>query len=117
MSVEEKQQEIEDEKKEKQETMIGISLTVGAALLALNDLIAGQIEGEGTYALNKTIDSYGRYNAKGIKEGVRDAQKSLIDLLIKETTIFTDTGSVATYSQKLAEKVVRYGKEKTEILQ
>lgn len=110
--------EAESEEKGKRfEALCGILIAVFAAVLAVTDLGAGKFGDDELIAHNEKNNAYLWYQSKGIKEtlveGQRDTLQSLVDAgSIKPEQLPAVQGLIA----KLDGKVLRYGKEKKEIL-
>lgn len=110
----------EDESEEKGkrfEALCGIMIALFAAVLAVTDLGAGKFGDDELIAHNEKNNAYLWYQSKGIKEtlveGQRDTLQSLMDAgSIKPEQLPAVQGLIS----KLDGKVLRYGKEKKEIL-
>ncbi len=110
--------EAESEEKGKRfEALCGILIALFAAVLAVTDLGAGKFGDDELIAHNEKNNAYLWYQSKGIKEtlveGQRDTLQSLVDAgSIEPEQLPAVQGLIA----KLDGKVLRYGKEKKEIL-
>ena len=99
------------------EGICGLLIATLAAILAITDLGAGKYGDDELIAHNEKNGAYLWYQAKGIKEtqveGQRDVLRSLVDAgSIRPEQLPAMQGLLG----KLDEKLVRYGKEKKEIL-
>jgi hypothetical protein len=110
-------EEESEEKGKRFEALCGILIAVFAAALAVTDLGAGKFGDDELIAHNEKNNAYLWYQSKGIKEtlveGQRDTLQSLVDAgSIKPEQLPAVQGLIG----KLNGKVLRYGKEKKEIL-
>ena len=99
------------------EIILGFSLSVFAALLAINDLGAGKF-GDDELALgNDKTSAYLWYQAKGIKESLAEGQKSILESLLIASAVKPEQAEpLKALASTLQKDLVRYKKEKKEIL-
>lgn len=99
------------------EILCGVVIAAFAAVLAVADLGAGKFGDDELIAHNEKNNAYLWFQSKGIKEtlveGQRDTLKALVTAgSIRPEQLSTVEGLIASLDKKL----VRYGKEKKEIL-
>lgn len=100
------------------EVLFGIVLAIFAAVLAVCDLGAGKYGDDELMAVNEKAAAYMWYQSKSIKESLAEGQSDLLKALIESGSIAEAAREGVGANQKALEaEVVRYGREKNEILQ
>ena len=110
----------EDESEEKGkrfEALCGILIALFAAVLAVTDLGAGKFGDDELIAHNEKNNAFLWYQSKGIKETLVEGQRDTLQSLVDAGSIRPEQlPAVQGLIGKLDGKVLRYGKEKKEIL-
>jgi hypothetical protein len=100
------------------ETIFGVTISIMASLLAVNELGAGKFAEEELMAGNEKTQAFMWYQSKSIKETAVKCQADLIDTLLSEKAVNQERAlSLKALSDKLHSSVERYKKEKAEILE
>ena len=99
------------------EMKCGVLIAVFAAIMAVSDMFAGKYGDDEIKFINEKSSSYMWYQAKSIRETVKEGQKDLIETLVNAQVIKGDTQSLLKAHTAVIEKdIARYKKEKKEIL-
>ncbi|HEY1406827.1 MAG TPA: DUF4337 domain-containing protein [Spirochaetota bacterium] len=99
------------------EIISGITIAVFAAFLAIIGLGAGRYGGDEIIAHNEKAAAFQWYQSKAIKQTLTEAQRDLLKSLVDSGSIARDkTRPVQKYVKALDDDILRYGKEKKEIL-
>ena len=99
------------------EARCGVIIAVFAAIMAVNDLVAGKYGDDEIIGTNEKAAAYMWYQSKSIKETLVDGERSLLESL-------HDAGAIKPGAEKAVQnhiadlrlKIQRYKKEKNEIL-
>jgi hypothetical protein len=92
-------------------------IAIFAAVLSLNELVAGKFGEDELKYTNEKTSTYLWYQSKGIKEGIAEGQRDLLRALADAGAIARGAErSLASLADKLDEKVARYARERREIL-
>ena len=103
--------------KRKWELVFGIAVTLFAAILAINELASGKYGDDEIQMNTEKTSAYLWYQSKGIKSNMTEGQRDLLKMLKESGVIAADkTASVDKQLGDLEGKVVRYEKQKNEIL-
>lgn len=95
-----------------------VLLAVIASLLAIVDLIGGKYGDDELISINEKSNAYQRYQSKGMKQNITEGQYNLLNTLIESNTIDqSQVGDMKNLLTKLDEKIKRYEKEQTEIME
>ncbi|HSF41421.1 MAG TPA: DUF4337 domain-containing protein [Thermoanaerobaculia bacterium] len=106
-----------EEKGKRFEALCGILIALFAAVLAVTDLGAGKFGDDELIAHNEKNNAYLWYQSKGIKETLVEGQRDTLQSLVDAGSIRPEQlAAVQGLIGKLDSKVLRYGKEKKEIL-
>lgn len=99
------------------EIRCGVVIAVFAAIMSMSDLIAGKYGDDEIIGTNEKAAAYMWYQSKSIKETLVEGEKSLLESL-KEAGAIQPKASegVDTHIANLNRKILRYKKEKNEIL-
>lgn len=106
-----------DLKKNKYEILCSIFLSIFAAILAVNNLLANKFGEDEIIAQNQSANAYQWYNSKSIKKTILENQRNLLSILLRSGSISGKNTKV--FEQQIVffnEEIVRYNKEKKEIL-
>ncbi len=104
-------------KKNKYEILCSVFLSIFAAILAVNNLLANKFGEDEIIAQNQSANAYQWYNSKSIKKTILENQRSLLSILLRSGTISSENSKL--FEQQIAlfdKKISRYDKEKKEIL-
>ncbi|SIQ56830.1 DUF4337 domain-containing protein [Maribacter ulvicola] len=102
---------------ERAEAIGGVLIALFAALMAISQMVNGELEEEMMIAHNNVVSYSSWYQAKSIKESLKESELDYLKALI-ESGIVTDD-KIATIKHKVAEvekKITKYESEKTELL-
>jgi hypothetical protein len=100
------------------EVSFGLALAVFAAVLALNELAGGKYGDDELRLASERTSAYLWFQSKGIKESLSEGQRDLLKALVTGGAIRPEqTSGVETRVRELDAEIVRYRKEKNEILQ
>jgi len=102
---------------ERAEAVGGVLIAFFAALMAISQMVNGELEEEMMIAHNKVVNYSSWYQSKSIKESLKEGELDYLQTLM-------NTGMVAEEKQPVLEKQIaetkdlikKYGAEKTEIL-
>lgn len=102
---------------ERAEAIGGVLIALFAALMAISQMVNGELEEEMMIAHNNVVSYSNWYQSKSIKESLKESELDYLKALI-ESGIVTDEKK-PVIEQKIAEvreKIIKYESEKTEIL-
>ncbi|HDZ06328.1 hypothetical protein LCGC14_0148540 [marine sediment metagenome] len=102
---------------ERAEAIGGVLIAIFAALMAISQMVNGELEEEMMIAHNNVVSYSNWYQSKSIKESLKEGELDYLKALI-ESGIVTE-GKKSIIEQKIAEvgeKIIKYESEKTEIL-
>ncbi|MCK5917546.1 MAG: DUF4337 domain-containing protein [Cocleimonas sp.] len=106
-----------DIKKNKYEILCSVFLSIFAAILAVNNLLANKFGEDEIIAQNQSANAYQWYNSKSIKKTIIENQRNLLTILLSSGTISGENSKVFEQQVILFDKKIsRYNKEKKEIL-
>ncbi|HEU4412220.1 MAG TPA: DUF4337 domain-containing protein [Polyangiaceae bacterium] len=99
------------------EVFFGLALSIFAAVLALNELAGGKYGDDELRLASERTSAYLWYQSKGIKESLAEGQRDLLKALITGGAIRAEqTAGVEARVREVEAELVRYRKEKKEIL-
>jgi Domain of unknown function (DUF4337) len=99
------------------EMICGLLLSIFASLLALIQVADDNFGNEELKAVNEKAQAFQWHQAKGIKQNLVEGQIGLMETLLSSNSIAgKDTAVLSKNVEKLKKKVIRYEKEKNEIL-
>jgi hypothetical protein len=99
------------------EMRFGVTLAIFAAVLAINDLLAGRFGDDELQLSNEKTSSYLWYQSKGIKESLAEGQKDLVEAMLQGGVVKADAAAtLKQMGEDLQSLIGRYKKEKKEIL-
>ncbi|MDF4222014.1 DUF4337 domain-containing protein [Maribacter sp. M208] len=102
---------------ERAEAIGGVLIALFAALMAISQMVNGELEEEMMIAHNNVVSYSSWYQSKSIKESLKESELDYLKALI-ESGIVTDD-KIEAIELKMAEvekKITKYESEKTEIL-
>tara|TARA_R110002074_G_scaffold161480_4_gene319347 strand:- start:19158 stop:19802 length:645 start_codon:yes stop_codon:yes gene_type:complete len=102
---------------ERAEAIGGVLIALFAALMAISQMVNGELEEEMMIAHNNVVSYSSWYQSKSIKESLKESELDYLGALV-QSGIVTE-GKIPVIKQKIAEveeKIVKYEAEKTEIL-
>ena len=99
------------------EKKCGLTLAIFAALLAVTDLGSGRFGQDELIAHNEKTAAYEWFQSKSIKQSLAEGERDSMNSLIAAGVISKDKiAAVKANLLKLEDKIKRYDKEKSEIL-
>jgi hypothetical protein len=106
-----------EESGKKFELMTALVLAIFAAILAATDLGGGKYGDDEIIGANEKASIYSWYQSKSVKQSLLEGQKDLTKTLMESGAIDQDKlSSLESLAKKLDEDILRYKKEKTELL-
>lgn len=102
---------------ERAEAIGGVLIALFAALMAISQMVNGELEEEMMIAHNNVVSYSNWYQSKSIKESLKEGELDYLGALIESGMVTEENRSVI--EQKMTdvrEKIVKYESEKTEIL-
>ncbi len=108
----------DDPVRKRWEIFFGFTVTLFAAILALNELASGKYGDDELQLNSEKTSAYLWYQSKGIKETLTEGQRDLLKAFLAGGVIGADKSE--TVNKQLADldvKITRYTKEKREILE
>lgn len=106
-----------EEKSSSFEARCGVIIAIFAAIMAVNDLVAGKYGDDEIIGTNDKAAAYMWYQSKSIKETLVDGERSLLESLQSAGAIKpTAEKAIDEHIVSLRMKSARYRKEKNEIL-
>ncbi|MFD0797737.1 DUF4337 domain-containing protein [Maribacter chungangensis] len=102
---------------ERAEAVGGVLIAFFAALMAIAQLVNGELEEEMMIAHNRVVNYSSWYQSKSIKESLKESELDYLTALLESGMVLEENKSVIL--QKVAnvkQKIEKYGLEKTEIL-
>ena len=106
-----------DPVKRKYEIIFGFVISLFAAVLALNELAAGKYGDDELQLNSEKTSAYLWYQSKGIKSTLVEGQRDLLRALVEGGAVGAEKATtMEKQAASLDQKVVRYEKEKDEIL-
>lgn len=99
------------------EVRCGVVIAIFAAIMAVSDLVAGKFGDDEIIGANDKAAAYMWYQSKSIKETLVEGEKSLLQSLKQAGAINSASiKGVDGHISQLDRKILRYKKEKNEIL-
>jgi hypothetical protein len=98
---------------ERFEAMAGVMIAVFASILALTDLVGGNINDQKSLADVKHIETYNWYQSKSLKQTMQENHFETLRIM---NTASHDTKLIATLEANVKAEIEKYKKEKKEIL-
>ncbi|NHF59361.1 DUF4337 domain-containing protein [Flavobacteriaceae bacterium TP-CH-4] len=102
---------------ERAEAIGGVLIAIFAALMAISQLVNGELEEEMMIAHNKVVNYSSWYQSKSIKESLKESELDYLQTLISTDIVPEEKqAEVAKKIEATKEKIQKYEAEKTEIL-
>ncbi len=102
---------------ERAEAIGGVLIAVFAALMAISQLVNGELEEEMMIAHNKVVNYSNWYQSKSIKESLKESELDYLQTLVETGMIPEDRRAiVAAKIENTKAKIKKYNAEKTELL-
>lgn len=106
-----------EEKNTSFEIRCGVVIAIFAALMSISDLVAGKYGDDEIIGTNEKAAAYMWYQSKSVKETLVEGEKSLLESLKEAGAINAKASEgIDNHIANLNRKIVRYKKEKNEIL-
>ncbi|WP_419211801.1 DUF4337 domain-containing protein [Maribacter sp. X9] len=102
---------------ERAEAIGGVLIALFAALMAISQMVNGELEEEMMIAHNNVVSYSSWYQSKSIKETLKESELDYLNVLISSGMVTSD--KVPVIQEKIAlvkEQITKYGAEKIEIL-
>ncbi|WP_036155006.1 DUF4337 domain-containing protein [Maribacter forsetii] len=102
---------------ERAEAIGGVLIALFAALMAISQMVNGELEEEMMIAHNNVVSYSSWYQSKSIKESLKESELDYLGALIESGIVTGD--KIETIELKMADvekKITKYKSEKTEIL-
>ncbi len=102
---------------ERAEAIGGVLIAFFAALMAISQMVNGELEEEMMIAHNKVVNYSSWYQSKSIKESLKESELNYLENLINTGLISEENKpKIEATIQATKEKIEKYNLEKTEIL-
>ncbi len=102
---------------ERAEAIGGVLIAFFAALMAISQMVNGELEEEMMIAHNRVVNYSSWYQSKSIKESLKESELDYLSTLVTSGIIPEEKiASVNTKIQSVENQIIKYGKEKNEIL-
>ncbi len=102
---------------ERAEAIGGVLIAFFAALMAISQMVNGELEEEMMIAHNRVVNYSSWYQSKSIKESLKESELDYLSALVTSGIIPEEKiASVNTKIQSVENQIIKYGKEKNEIL-
>ena len=102
---------------ERAEAIGGVLIALFAALMAISQMVNGELEEEMMIAHNNVVSYSNWYQSKSIKESLKESELDYLSTLIESGIVTEDKRLVIEHKiAEVEEKIVKYESEKTEIL-
>ena len=102
---------------ERAEAIGGVLIAFFAALMAISQMVNGELEEEMMIAHNKVVNYSSWYQSKSIKESLKESELNYLQTIVASGIITDDKQAMIASKIETAEKnIQKYSAEKTEIL-
>lgn len=102
---------------ERAEAIGGVLIAFFAALMAISQMVNGELEEEMMIAHNKVVNYSSWYQSKSIKESLKESELNYLHSLLSSNIIAEDKKSAVLSSIEVSkQKIKKYAMEKKEIL-
>lgn len=102
---------------ERAEAIGGVLIAFFAALMAISQMVNGELEEEMMIAHNKVVNYSSWYQSKSIKESLKESELDYLSALLESGMVLEENKSaIAKKISLVKEQIGKYGAEKTEIL-
>lgn len=102
---------------ERAEAIGGVLIALFAALMAISQMVNGELEEEMMIAHNNVVSYSNWYQSKSIKESLKESELDYLGALIESGMVSEENRpAIEQKMTDVREKIVKYESEKTEIL-
>ncbi|MGF1559404.1 MAG: DUF4337 domain-containing protein [Flavobacteriaceae bacterium] len=102
---------------ERAEAIGGVLIAFFAALMAISQMVNGELEEEMMIAHNKVVNYSSWYQSKSIKESLKESELDYLETLLNSGIITEENRTgIDSKIERTKTKIAKYGAEKTEIL-
>lgn len=102
---------------ERAEAIGGVLIAFFAALMAISQMVNGELEEEMMIAHNRVVNYSSWYQSKSIKESLKESELNYLETLLNSGLVIEDKKSTILKAIEISkEKIQKYNAEKTEIL-
>lgn len=102
---------------ERAEAIGGVLIAFFAALMAISQMVNGELEEEMMIAHNKVVNYSSWYQSKSIKESLKESELDYLETLLNSGIITEENRTgIDSRIERTKTKIAKYGAEKTEIL-
>lgn len=102
---------------ERAEAIGGVLIAFFAALMAISQMVNGELEEEMMIAHNKVVNYSSWYQSKSIKESLKESELDYLSALLESGMVLEENKpAIAKKISLVKEQIGKYGAEKTEIL-
>ena len=102
---------------ERAEAIGGVLIAFFAALMAISQMVNGELEEEMMIAHNRVVNYSSWYQSKSIKESLKESELNYLETLLNSGLVSADKKSAVLMAiEESKEKIKKYDAEKTEIL-
>lgn len=102
---------------ERAEAIGGVLIAFFAALMAISQMVNGELEEEMMIAHNRVVNYSSWYQSKSIKESLKESELNYLETLLNSGLVSEDKKSTILKAIEVSkEKIQKYDAEKTEIL-
>lgn len=102
---------------ERAEAVGGVLIAFFAALMAISQMINGELEEEMMIAHNKVVNYSSWYQSKSIKESLKESELDNLQALLETGIVQEENiGSIQVKIANVEKQIKKYASEKTEIL-
>lgn len=102
---------------ERAEAIGGVLIAFFAALMAISQMVNGELEEEMMIAHNKVVNYSSWYQSKSIKESLKESELDYLETLLNSGIVTEENRTgIDSRIERTKTKIAKYGAEKTEIL-
>lgn len=102
---------------ERAEAVGGVLIAFFAALMAISQMINGELEEEMMIAHNKVVNYSSWYQSKSIKESLKEGELDYLQVLLESGVVLeNNTEGIKKKINEITSKIEKYAAEKKEIL-
>lgn len=102
---------------ERAEAIGGVLIAFFAALMAIAQMVNGELEEEMMIAHNKVVNYSSWYQSKSIKESLKESELNYLSALLESGIVLEENKAViGNKIQTVKQQIEKYASEKTEIL-
>ncbi|EAR01583.1 DUF4337 domain-containing protein [Maribacter sp. HTCC2170] len=102
---------------ENAEAIGGVLIAFFAALMAISQMVNGELEEEMMIAHNKVVHYSSWYQSKSIKESLKEGELNYLETLLSAGIVTQENQEIVkTRIRETSDKIAKYGAEKTELM-